>query len=139
VARRSAASYIADSSAVLAVLKEEPEAHAFRRRLPLAVMSTVNMAELLSHADRDGRQKELERLLRLFDIRVEDFTREDMREVGDSGGQRWQLAWGVADGACLVLARRLGAVALTKEVTWEAAGRRMGVQVEVFNHRAGRR
>src|ERR1700731_4804307 len=49
---------VLDSSALLAILLDEPHADAVRKELPRAVISTANLAEVLSAAERKGVDSE---------------------------------------------------------------------------------
>jgi ribonuclease VapC len=126
---------VLDASALLAYLRGEPGAEAVVEALgDGAVISTVNLAEVLSRAADRGadpaqRAKDLaERGLLGAAITLEPFTEADAIEVARLRPLTRSAGLSLGDRACLALARRLGVRALTADSSWAKGAH--GVQVE---------
>lgn len=120
--------HVADASAILAMLGREPGHERVAAALSSAVMSAVNLAEVVSSlinkgipaADARGTAESLEIETVPLDDRLALDTgalREATRAHGLSLGDR----------ACLALARHLGVPALTADRAWTE----LGLDVEV--------
>ena len=110
---------VLDASALIALLWEEPGSEAVERLLGQAVMSTVNMVEVLQryHAvgvETAGRQESINAL----GIVIEEFTAEDA-EIAASLWKRTRPAGlSLADRCCIALARRLDLAVHTADREW---------------------
>lgn len=119
---------VIDASALIALLWEEPGSEAVEPLLGQAVISTVNMAEVLQryHAvgvETEGRQESIKAL----GIVIEEFTAEDA-EIAASLWKRTRPAGlSLADRACIALAHRLDLAAHTADNEW----RKVDVGVDV--------
>lgn len=122
------AEWVLDSSAVLAVLRDEPGAEQVRDRLTQAVISAVNYAEVVSKLVDQGAAGDLAIRaageLGLFVTPLDEPTatragalRETTRSHGLSLGDR----------ACLALAERSGLPVLTADRAW--ADLDLGIEV----------
>jgi PIN domain nuclease of toxin-antitoxin system len=118
-------SAILDASALLAYLRDEPGAEAVADAIAIgAVVSTVNLGEVLSRvADHDADPARIARQMTdrgLLDgaIAVEPFTTADAIEVARLRPLTRDLGLSLGDRACLALARRLDAPALTADSAW---------------------
>jgi len=118
-------SAILDASAMLAYLRDEPGADVVADAVATgAAMSTVNLGEVLSRvADRGADPAQVARKMTdrgLLDgaIAVEPFTSADAIEVARLRPLTRDLGLSPGDRACLALARRLGAPALTADSAW---------------------
>ena len=116
---------VLDASALLAYLRDEPGAELVADAIALgAAMSTVNVAEVLSRAaDRGADPKVLAGELAargLLDgaIDVEPFTSADAIDVARLRPLTRAAGLSIADRACLALARRLDARAITADSAW---------------------
>ena len=111
--------YVLDSSAVIALLKREQGGERVRPVLAAARMSSVNLAEVVGRMATLGvLDSETAFIVRgLTDI-VVPFDAAQARETGEMILKT--VGWGLSlgDRACLVLARRLGRVALTSDRIW---------------------
>lgn len=122
---------VLDASAVLALLAEEPGAAEVEALLDGAVMSTVNLSEVLQKSeqhgiDTEGLEYDLEALgvqFRAFDVSQARATAEIWAEVPRAG-----LSLG--DRACLALARAVDGTAATTDRRWSAPEH--GVRVRVL-------
>ncbi len=110
---------VLDSSAVLALLFNEPGADAVAARLPDAVMSSVNLAEVLAKlADRGASDEDLHVSIDALGLTIighdeaQAFAsarlRRSTRDAGLSLGDR----------ACLALAEARGVPAMTADRAW---------------------
>ena len=112
--------FVLDASAVLALLQGEEGADQVEAMLDRALMSCVNLSEVLQKAeqhdvDAEGFEYDLEALG--IDFRGFDIT--DAR----STAERWVAGTGLSlgDRACLALAATVGGTAVTAERGWIAA------------------
>ena len=110
---------VLDASAVLALVGAEPGWERVAEALPEAVVSAVNLSEVVAKlADRGIPGGEIRTLLGGLGITVVDFDAEAAYEASElrriEGGRRLALG----DRACLALARRRSAVALTADRDW---------------------
>jgi PIN domain nuclease of toxin-antitoxin system len=117
---------ILDASALLAHLRDEPGADVVAEAIAGgAVISTVNLAEVFSRvADRGGDPAKLAAELTqsgLLDgaIAVEPFTAADAIDVGRLRPLTRDAGLSLGDRACLALARRMEAPALTADTAWQ--------------------
>lgn len=113
---------VLDASALLALLQGETGSDAVAEALgDGATISVVNVAELLSKLAADGGEPEaaLARLEELEEVlAVEPLRRADLIEVARLRPLTRGLGLSLADRACLSLAKRLGAPALTTDRAW---------------------
>ncbi len=115
---------VLDSSALLALLFEEPGADAVASVLESASMSAANVAEVAAkYADRGLSTARLPRQLEALGAVIEPVTAQDAdlqatvrRTDADAHGGRHVLSLG--DRLCLALALRLGVPALTADRAW---------------------
>jgi PIN domain nuclease of toxin-antitoxin system len=117
---------VLDASALLAHLRDELGADVVAEAIASgAVISTVNLAEVFSRvADRGGDPAKLAAELTqsgLLDgaITVEPFTAADAIDVGRLRPLTRDAGLSLGDRACLALARRLDAPALTADTDWQ--------------------
>jgi ribonuclease VapC len=117
---------VLDASALLAHLRDEPGADVVAAAIASgAVISTVNLAEVFSRvADRGEDPAKLAAELTrsgLLDgaITVEPFTAADAIDAGRLRPLTRDAGLSLGDRACLALARRLDAPALTADTDWQ--------------------
>jgi len=120
-----AAAPVLDASALIAYLREEPGAELVAAAIAGgAVISTVNVAEALSTLTGFGVDPvQLTADLRtrgLLDgaLTVEPFTTADATETARLRPLTREAGLSLGDRACLALASRLGAPALTADRAW---------------------
>jgi ribonuclease VapC len=120
---------VLDASALLAYLRDEPGAEVVSDTIADgAVISTVNLAEVFSRvADRGVDPVKLATGLRESGllggaITVETFTVDDAIDAGRLRPLTRDAGLSLGDRACLALARRLDACALTADTAWDDAG-----------------
>jgi ribonuclease VapC len=122
---------VLDASAVLAVLNQEPGADLVKERLSESLMSLVNTIEVGTKLVDAGMTAEAAReAIELLEIAMVDLDQRlaevtvELREATRSVGLS------LADRACLALAIREGAVALTADRVW--ANVEVGCPIELI-------
>lgn len=110
---------VLDASALLAYLHGEPGSEAVAPVLDRASLSSVNFAEVLQRAVAAGVKVEgLRQDLEAVGVVIEPFSAEDAEIVADLYEATQPLGLSLGDRACLGLALRLKAPALTADRTW---------------------
>lgn len=112
---------VLDASALLALLQEEPGADLVEERLDGAVMSTVNLSEVIQKAEQHGADTEgLEYDLEALGLGFVDF---DVRAARIAAGL-WSAGSGLSlgDRACLALAKARRGTAITADGRWKRLG-----------------
>lgn len=124
---------VVDSSALLALILDEPGADEVEPLLETVVISTVNIAEVVAALARDGNPepdvREIVSGLALTAIAPDQDMAIDaglLRSVTDRAG----LSLG--DRFCLALARRLSAPVITADGAWTRVAAQAGVDVRVI-------
>ena len=112
-------SCVLDASALLALLHDEPGAEKVEPLLEGALISSVNWSEVAHKSldrgvDLDGLRNDLEAL----GLTITPFVVEDAEAAAALRGQTAGLGLSLADRACLALAGRLEAPALTTDRAW---------------------
>jgi ribonuclease VapC len=132
----AAAQPVLDASALLAYLGDEPGADVVADAIAGgATVSTINLAEALSTlamrgSDPAGVVSELtSRGLLDGAITVEPFTAADATEAARLRPLTHRVGLSMADRACLAVARRLAAEALTCDQAWGGLGLDVDVRV----------
>ncbi len=122
---------VLDASAVLAILNAEPGADHVRERLAGASVSAVNAVEVGTRlADAGVSRADARRAFALLNIQVVAFGAELVEVAISLRAATRQLGLSLADRACLALAIREGAVALTADRAW--AGLEVGCRIELI-------
>jgi PIN domain nuclease of toxin-antitoxin system len=112
---------VLDASAVLALLADEPGAEVVLAALPHAAVSAVNLSEVVVKlAERGVPADAIRAALEGLDLTTHPFGVEDAFAAGALRPGTTPL--GLGDRACLALAARLGAEALTVDRDWAAVG-----------------
>lgn len=111
---------VLDASAVLAILNGEPGAASAGRFLSTgALISSVNFAEVVGYYWRRGRgTRAVEELVALSPLVVVEFDVNDARLVGELEPFCRPYGLSLADRACLALAIRSEAPAVTADRQW---------------------
>ena len=122
------AEVVLDSSALLALLNDEPGANVVAGLLRNAAMSTVNISEVTAKLDEAGIPEPVTR--RAIGELVLDMVAFDAEQAVQAGILRratMSAGLSLGDRACLGLAKRLGVPAATADRAW----RRVDVGVEL--------
>lgn len=126
------ATCVLDASAVLALLNEEPGADEVESRLDGAVMSTVNLSEVLQKVwQHDIDTEGLEHDLAALGLEFVDFDVRDARAAADMWARVSRGGLSLGDRACLAAAESFGVAAVTTDRRW-ASIENLGVAVEVI-------
>jgi ribonuclease VapC len=119
---------ILDASAVLALLQEEHGADEVEALLDGASMSCLNLSEVIQKAEQHGVETEgLEYDLEALGIEFRDFDLSMSRPAAEL----WSAGSGLSlgDRACLALAQKSDATAVTTDGRWAVAGLSIDVRV----------
>jgi PIN domain nuclease of toxin-antitoxin system len=108
---------VLDASAVLALLQEEPGADEVESLLDSALMSSVNLSEVIQKAEQHGVNTEgLEFDLDALGIEFRDFDVGTARPAAELWSKGSGLSLG--DRACLALAASARLPAITADARW---------------------
>ncbi len=119
---------VLDASAILALLQEEQGADEVERVLDGALMSCVNLSEVLQKAEQHGVETEgLEYDLEALGIEFRDFDVLSARPTAEAWSPGSGLSLG--DRACLALTEQVGGTAITTDARWAGAGRPIDLRV----------
>ncbi|MEI7610034.1 MAG: type II toxin-antitoxin system VapC family toxin [Rhodospirillaceae bacterium] len=113
---------VLDSSAVLAVLLEEAGAERVERVLPGALVSAVNLAEVVSKlCERGMPADEVLLAVAALGVDIVPYEGEQARLTGELRPRTRAAGLSLGDRACLALARLRGLPALTADAAWVGA------------------
>jgi PIN domain nuclease of toxin-antitoxin system len=119
---------IADASAILALLKQEPFDKLDPKRLFRATISAVNLSEVLERLCSGGLSEvEADEAVAALNLEVVDFDESQARLAAYLRPQTRRAGLSLGDRACLALGRRLGCPVVTADRAWA----RLDVGVEV--------
>ena len=125
--------FVLDASALLALLLGEPGADRMKSGLDGSVMTTVNLAEVVSHYAKLGAARhDIEALLRPLPIRLAPVDASLSYDAGMLRPITLEGGLSLGDRCCLALAKREGLPALTAERRWPSIAAAAGVAVEVI-------
>ena len=121
---------VLDSSAVLAVLWDEPGATRVAERLAGSRISAVNLAELVAKlVDRGAGDGDVADVIADLGVEVVAFDADQAMRCGLLRRATREIGLSLGDRACLALCQRDGAMALTADRAWSGAD--IGIAVEV--------
>ncbi len=122
---------VLDASAILALLNQEEGAERVAPFLADAVISTVNLAEVVTRLALAGMpETAIREALALLPLESVPFDAGQAIDVGLLAPTTRPSGLSLGDRACLVLARRLDATAVTADQAW--VGIDAGVAVELI-------
>ncbi len=123
--------HVADASAILAMLENEPGNKLVAAKLSAIVMSTVNLAEVVSALINKGfAASSARRTLETLEIETHPFDRDLALVVGTLRETTRHLGLSLGDRACLALARHLELPVLTADRVWTELD--IGVEVRLI-------
>jgi ribonuclease VapC len=115
-------SFVFDSSAILALIKNERGADVVLAALPRASISAVNMAEIVSKLiDLGSAMEPLEQTLSDANVEIVPFTEVQARLCGELRRTTKPRGLSLGDRACLALAQEKGLTAVTADAAWVGA------------------
>jgi ribonuclease VapC len=133
--RQSVSESVLDSSAVLALLLDEPGADRVKAALPGAFLSTVNFAEVVSKlCERGMPANEARAAIETIGAEVVDYGVEQACITGDLRNSTRSAGLSLGDRACLALARQRNVPAITADTAW---GKLSGFNVVVIRDSGG--
>ena len=122
---------VLDASALLALFLDEPGADGVEAVLEGALMSTVNLGEVLSRIERDGKKvDEAMAIFRALPIVFIEFSVDQAMTTAALGADTRSRGLSFGDRACLTLAIERGRAALTADRAW--AGVDVGVEIRLI-------
>jgi ribonuclease VapC len=124
--------YVLDSTALIAVVEQEPGYQRVEELLDNSTISTVNLAETMNKlVDRGSPAETVREALVNLELAVEDWS-EDMA-YRSAEFTRFNKSHGLSlgDRACLTLAKQLRATAVTSDRTWRRLPS-LGVRIMIF-------
>lgn len=122
---------VIDASALLALLQDEPGSDHVAAALPEAIISAVNVSEVVAKlCDKGFKADEARETIELLPLNVIDFDLPQAVETGLLRGPTRALGLSLADRACLALAARSESKALTTDRAWAKLD--LGIAVDVI-------
>lgn len=122
---------VLDASAVLAYLKNEPGAEAAGRWMQNGLFSTVNYSETFSVLlDQGIRKDRIAALLESLELPLVAFGAPLAMEAADLRELTRSIGLSLGDRACLALAKRENAVAVTADRAWRRLD--LGIEIELI-------
>ena len=123
-------SAVLDSSAVLAVINDEPGADTVIGILDDALISTVNYAEVIAKlVERGSTSAQAQSALRSIALTTVDFDITLAQRTGALRAETMKRGLSLGDRACLALAEREGVPAMTGDRDWVGAVSGIGVRL----------
>jgi ribonuclease VapC len=123
--------YVFDSSAIIAVLRQEIGSEVAAELVEYAIVSTVNYAEVVTKlVDWGYSDRIIEESLGEFDLEVVEFDINQALIAGAMRKETRSKGMSLGDRACLALAKTTGRTALTADRAW--ANLDVGVTIEVI-------
>lgn len=114
-------SYVVDSSAILAYLNNENGADVAEDYFPLAVISSVNLAEALSKSIEAGHTLESAwESINFLNLTVIDFDDVQAGKTAELRPLTRHLGLSLGDRSCLALAILHGATVVTADRNWKS-------------------
>lgn len=122
---------IFDSSAVLALLKQEDGHEVASAYLEQAIISTVNVSEIISVLVRDGvYSNEVSNYLESTFLHIEDFNLNQAKIAGSLFDKTKKYGLSFGDRACLALAKEKKLSVLTADKVWKKVD--VGVDIKLI-------
>jgi len=112
-------SSVIDASALLALLQDEPGANRVADALSDAIISAVNVSEVVAKLCDNGFEPDLAReTLEILPLNVVDFDLPQAIEAGLLRRATRSIGLSLGDRACLALAARSAVPAITADQAW---------------------
>jgi len=119
---------VADASAILAALKNEPFSNVDPRLLVGATVSAVNVCEVLSKLHDDGlNEEQAQAAVAVMDLRVVPLDGLQAHTAARLRSMTRHAGLSLGDRACLALADRLGYPVVTADRVW--ASLEVGIEI----------
>ena len=122
---------VLDASALLALLNAEEGAKIVQEYLPKAVISSVNLAEVVTRlAAVEIPEGEIQEILTILGLEVIPLNRTQAIRTGLLYTQTHSLGLSLGDRACLALAQSMEVPAITADRVW--ADLNIGIEVKLI-------
>jgi ribonuclease VapC len=123
-------SFVLDASALLALIQGEPGAMRVRAVVRQAALSSVNLTEVVTKLVAKGTLiEEVREILGGIEPRVHAHDEQLAIDAGVMHASTRKLGLSLGDRACLALARRLSATALTTDRAWSRVDVDVAIEV----------
>jgi len=123
--------FVLDASAVLCLLKGEKGTDRVIEVLPRSSISAVNLSEVYAKlADAGGSEEKVAHAIGVLHLKVEPFDDEQCKDAGMLRPATKSIGLSLGDRACLALARRRKATALTADQIWNEVPAALGIKIE---------
>jgi ribonuclease VapC len=127
------ADVVLDASAILAVIFEEPGADRVALHLPGAMVSTVNVAEVMTKLFDLGMPEEtVDDVVAGLQLTVLSFDLDQAAQTAKLRTRTRDAGLSLGDRACLAVAKIQDAPALTSDRAWKGLQRATGVKIEII-------
>ncbi|MEE8633128.1 MAG: type II toxin-antitoxin system VapC family toxin [Methyloceanibacter sp.] len=127
------ANVVLDASAILAVIFEEPGAERVAVHLPGAMVSTLNVAEVMTKLFDLGMPEEtVDDVVAGLQLTVLSFGLDQAAQTVKLRSCTREAGLSLGDRACLAAAKSQGASALTSDRAWKGLHHATGVKVEII-------
>ena len=125
------AKFVLDASALLAYIHREPGADQVESVLDQAVVSAVNLAEAVTKLVlTTGSTDRTLQLIAEVEMDVVDFDQDLAQQTGALAALTRNQGLSLGDRACLALARREHAVAMTADYAWSKLD--LGIDIQLI-------
>jgi ribonuclease VapC len=122
---------VLDASALLALLQVEPGADVVTEALPRAVISAVNLSEVIAKLCAAGMpEKVVHQVLEPLGLEIIPFNSEQAYQAGLLRTATREAGLSLGDRACLSLGKILGREVMTADKSWLKLS--LGVTLEVI-------
>lgn len=122
--------HVLDSSALISILLTEPGHEIAARLAPDALLSSVNLAEIITKCIEKAVPTELARqFIRDCGIDVVDFDAELAVLSGELYGMARKGVLSLGDRACIATAMKAGAIAVTADRVWTTLDLPCGIEL----------
>lgn len=121
---------VLDASAILALLNDESGAGMVQELLPVAIVSAVNFAEVVTRLSLLGMpENEIQGTLHILGLVIIPFDEELSFQTGLLAIVTKQYGLSLGDRACLALALKTGYSAVTSDRVWKNLEIKLDVKV----------
>lgn len=127
------ADVVLDASAILALIFDEPGGDQVARHLPNALVSTVNLAEVVTRLlDYDMPQETIDAVIETLQLGFHSYDHDQAQITAQLRKATRSAGLSLGDRACLALAYSRGIEALTADRAWQDVAGEADVEVTVI-------